>query len=354
MKTRFAKISVLLLVGILILVACGSPGLTNAATQPPISPTSESLPPAGNISAGIVPVTGVQHKIIPNNLPLEHIQKIGDYDSSTTAKGKTVKDGDRFTFGQYERPFNANTMDTYYPYLDIQNALIFQDDTWIFGVIDIKGPDTNKAFPGNYALQLDTNLDGKGDWLIIASKPASTDWTTNGVQVWQDTNGDVGAQTPLKADENATSGNGFETKVFDSGQGNDPDTAWVRISPDSPATIEIAVKRSLINDNKYLVNMWAGTSLNPALFDFNDHMTQTQAGAAEASLENFYPIKGLAELDNTCSMAIGFDPTGDEPGICSVFIKQKPHSEGGAAPAPGVPAPPPPPPPPPSTNNNPG
>jgi hypothetical protein len=246
MKTKFAKVSVPLLIGILILVACGSPGSTKGATPPPISPTSTSLPPAGNTPAGIVPVTGIQHKTVPNNLPSEHIDKIGDYDSSTTAKSKTTVDGDRFTFGQYERPFNANTMDVYFPYLDIQNALIFQDDTWIFGVIVIKSPDTNKALPGNYALELDTNLDGKGDWLIIASKPASTDWTTNSVQVWQEANGDVGAQTPLKADEHATSDDGFETKVFDSGQGNDPDTAWVRVAPDDATNIQIAVKRSVV------------------------------------------------------------------------------------------------------------
>jgi hypothetical protein len=99
--------------------------------------------------------------------------------------------------------------------------------------------------------------------------------------------------------------------------------------------------------------MWAGTNLDPALFDFNDHMTHAQAGAAEASLENFYPIKGLAELDNTCSMAIGFEPRGNEPGLCTIFIKQKPQPDGGVVPV--VPPPPSQPiPPPPSNNNNPG
>jgi hypothetical protein len=93
-----------------------------------ISPTSASLPPVSNVSVGKVPVTGIQHKTVPNNLPLEHLQTITDYNSSTTAKSKTVTDGDLFTFGQFERPFNANTMNVYFPYLDIQNATIFQDD----------------------------------------------------------------------------------------------------------------------------------------------------------------------------------------------------------------------------------
>ena len=107
------------------------------------------------------------------------MSKIGDYDSSTT--GKDAPGGDRFSFGEYERPFNANTMDIYFPYLDIQNAQIYQDDTWIFGLIVIKGLDANKALPRNYAVELDTNVDGRGDWLIMASKPSGTDWTTNHV-----------------------------------------------------------------------------------------------------------------------------------------------------------------------------
>jgi hypothetical protein len=331
MKKSFTKVSVLFLISIMVLVACNLPVSTPEATPLPVvsaTPVITALP------------TKIQHQTIPVNLPSERMSKIGDYDSSTT--GKTAPGGDRFSRGEYERPFNAFTMDTYFPYLDIQNALIYQDDSWIFGVIVIKGLDANKALPGKYAFELDTNVDGRGDWLIMASKPSGTDWTTNDVQVWKDANGDVGGKIPILADEHLASGDGFETKVFDSGQGNDPDTAWVRIAPDNAMTIEIAVKRSLINDDAYLARMWAGTSaLNPALFDFNDHMTHAQAGAADPGLENFYPIKELSELDNSCGMAIGFEPKGNEPGLCKEFIPIDP----GGAPLPPVPGLPPPPPP---------
>jgi len=329
MKIWFTKVSVLFLISIMVLAACNLPGPTAEATPPPVASNTPVI-----INA---PPTEIQHQTIPVNLPSKRMSRIGDYDSSTTSKA--APGGDRFSRGEYERPFNANTMDTYFSYLDIQNAWIFQDDTWIFGLIVIKTPGANNALSGNYALQLDTNVDGKGDCLIMASKPTTTDWTTNGVQVWQDANRDIGGNIPVKADEHAASGDGFEIKLFDSGQGNDPDLAWVRIAPDDAAIIQIAVKRSLINDDTYLANMWAGTSaLNPALFDFNDHMTHAQAGAADPGLENFYPIKNLSELDNTCSMAIGFEPKGNEPGLCREFIPVNPGEA--PPPVPGLPPPP--------------
>lgn len=84
--------------------------------------------------------------------------------------------------------------------------------------------------------------------------------------------------------------------------------------------------------------MWAGTSsLNPALFDFNDNMAHEQAGAADPGLENFYPIKGLSELDNTCSMAIGFKPKGDEPGLCRELKPNVPGDPSLPPPPPNVP-----------------
>ena len=327
MKTSRIKVPILFLIGILIISACNFPSATNGGSN-------LAAPPAVSPAVSVASTT-IQHKTIPGNLPSDRMSQIGDYDSSTIPKA--APGGDRFSFGQYERPFNANTMDKYFPYLDIQGAVVLQDQTWIFSVIGVKGRDSNKALPGIYAVQLDTNRDGRGDWLITASNPATTDWTTDGVQVWQDMNGDVGGKIPVLADDHPVPGDGFETNVFDSGKGNDPDAAWVRIAPDNPTSIQIALKRSLINSDKYLASMWAGASLDPALFDFNDHMTQEQAGAADPGLKNYYPIKSLVELDNTCSMAIGFVPKGNEPGLCREFVPVVPEPY-----VPGVPPPPPP------------
>ena len=55
--------------------------------------------------------------------------------------------------------------------------------------------------------------------------------------------------------------------------------------------------------------------LHPELFDYNDHFTLAQAGDPFPGNAN-YPIKALAELDNTCRWAVGFTPNGSEPGLC--------------------------------------
>ncbi|MCI0554833.1 MAG: hypothetical protein L0287_28120, partial [Anaerolineae bacterium] len=165
-----------------------------------------------------------------------------------------------------------------------------------------------------------TDLDGKGDWLVMASNTDSSDWTVKGVQVFQDANNNVGSLTPMFTDTGAST-DGFETMIFDQGAGNDPDIAWIRVSPQDLSTIEMAVKRSAIgNPLKYLIDMWVGhASLDPALFDYSDHFTHEQAGAADPGFPLFYPIKAVAELDNSCRMAVGFQPTGSEPGLCQAF-----------------------------------
>ena len=67
-----------------------------------------------------------------------------------------------------------------------------------------------------------------------------------------------------------------------------------------------------------------------ALFDLNDHFTHEQAGAADPGLEYFYPIKALAEMDNACRMPVGFQPTGEEPGLCPALAPPKPGEPGSA------------------------
>ena len=81
--------------------------------------------------------------------------------------------------------------------------------------------------------------------------------------------------------------------------------------------------------------MWAGTTLlDPKLFDLNDHFTQEQAGAADPGLELYYPIKAIYEIDNSCRMAVGFKPTGKEPGLCEIFIPKEDVAAPGSTPNP--------------------
>ncbi|HEX2697991.1 MAG TPA: hypothetical protein VHM28_09800 [Anaerolineales bacterium] len=300
---------------LITLVACG-PNSTSGGGNVPASSQS----PAGAETPTLVAVnvSDVHHQVTPGDLPAKPVEHSGDSDSSTTASQNRAPSGDRFTFGQFERPFNANTMDQYFPYLDIQDAQIFLDDTFVYAAVILKGRDANNTFPGKYAAELDLNRDGHGDLLVVVDHPASADWTTNGVQIFADKDGDVGGSKVIFADSSISTGDGYEALVFDQGHGDDPDAAWVRLSPDDPNTILIAIKQSVLGSSAYLVGLWAGNHLDPALFDFNDHLTHEQAGAALQELENFYPIKGLSELDNTCRIPVGFVATGAEPGVCPV------------------------------------
>ncbi|MCE9644609.1 MAG: hypothetical protein K8S20_01315 [Chloroflexi bacterium] len=316
MKSTKVRTALAMSMLIVLILACGAPG------------GSSTEAPATDATSAPAPSESIQHQTLPISLPAERSSHAGDYDSSTTAAKKTSAGGDRFTFERFERPFNSTAMDVYFPELDIVDTLVFQDDTWIYGTMTLHGVDANNALSGKYALELDIAqpgniVDGKGDWLVIASAPASTDWTVNGVQVYEDTNDDVGLELAMLTDKDTSvKSDGFETLVFDQGKGNDPDSAWVRISPNDPNTVEFSVKRSVLgNPEKYLINMWAGHSLiDPALFDLSDHFTHEQAGAADKALEYYYPTKEVAEIDNSCRMAVGFQPKGDEPGLCDSLI----------------------------------
>jgi hypothetical protein len=260
----------------------------------------------------------VQHEMIPGELPAEWSGFAGDQDSSISADENRAPGGDRFTFGRYERPFNAIEMNVYHPYIDIQTSAIYLDDTWIYGVIGVKDDDSGNPLSGKYGFEIDLDMDGDGDWLVLAIQPSVTEWTTNGVQVWFDENDDVGGSVKLNADDGSAAGNGYETMVFGEGQGDDPDLAWVRIDPDDPYVVHIAVKHSLIGgQSAFMAGMWAGNELlDPATFDINDRFTHEQAGSSLKEFEFFYPIKSVYELDNACRMAIGFQPRGSEPGLC--------------------------------------
>ena len=324
-----------LLFSSLLIVTAGCNLLANAPT-PTLIPAATS-----SVQAAVIPITSgndpVQKGSPPSNLPAKRSDQAGDINSSVDATKKMSPSGsDVFVNNLYERPFNANSMDTYFPYIDIVNTQGYIDDTWGYATITLSGNDANGKLPAKYGVELDLNKDGRGDWLIIASNPTSTQWSTQGVQAWKDTDGDVGGALPIVADKVTSTGDGYETLVFDQGKGNNnPDGAWVRISPDDSKTVNIAFKLSMLGGTKsYAMGAWAGTDLNPAMFDYNDHMNHIQAGDPNPAIQ-LYSIKTLSEIDNTCRLAIGFVPTGKEPGLCLTIIKHRNNS------SPDQPAPPP-------------
>ncbi len=328
MKKRFNLLSAFLLCG-LILSAC------KASVQPSEAPSlfeeTQAVEAAATELAATESATEVvvvqppsdstiQHASVPATPPTVGGEKWGDYSTISSLNPTRALIGDHFTNGKIERPYNANTMDVYFPQLDIDRVVLHTDDaTWVYVVISMVGRDANNSFSGQYAIELDLDQYGYGDLLIVADQPASSDWTTQGVHVYADANKNVGGERPVLEDSAGAASDGFETVLFDQGIGNDADLAWVRLDPGAPNSIQIAFKQSLLSgENTYTAAIWAGTYLDPALFDYNDHFTHEQAGAANPEIVNFYPIKGISELDNTCREAIGFDPSGIEPGICPV------------------------------------
>lgn len=282
----------------------GSGAAEPSAVPPSVAPPADTPTP---------PYTGP----MPAALPLARADQAGDIDSSPNANKKAVAGGDVFVQNLYERPFNANTMDTYFPYLDITEAQGFKDDVWGYATIRLANVDPNGALPGQYAVELDLDKDGRGDWLILASHPTGTDWSRQGVQAWMDADGKVGGVAILTADNHTGGGNGYEQLVFDQGQTGPAAGAWARIRPDAANVVELAFSLEMLGSPRaYAMGAWAGTLIDPARFDYHDFMTHIQAGSPNPGYE-VYPLKDMAEIDNTCRLAISFAPTGKEPGLCA-------------------------------------
>jgi hypothetical protein len=314
--------SILTLV-VLLATALACQGTSNSGPVSSI-PASSSTSPSAIANSGVSPV----------DLPASRSDQASDVNSSSNATKRQVSGGDSFVQGLYERPFNANTMDKYFPYIDIIETQGFKDDAWGYGSITLEAADPNGHLPAQYALEIDLKKDGRGDWLIRASNPSSTTWSTQGVQAWKDTDGDVGGVIPMVADSKPQGGDGYETLVFDQGKGSLTDGAWVRVAPNDPKTVQIAFKLSMLSDPaSFALGAWAGTNLDPSMFDYNDHMTHTQAGDPDRGYPT-YPIKTLAEVDNICRLAIGFVPTGKEPGLCKTITPQ--NAKAGCTPIVGI------------------
>jgi hypothetical protein len=317
-RVRLAvAIAFLMLAGL----AC-SLGSLGAATPEPIASAPAAIaPPAAT-------ATEVFQGAMPVGLPAQRADQAGDVDSSPNAHRGIVSGGDVFVHGLYERPFNPDPMDKYFSYLDIVDAQGYKDDTWGYASITVQKTDENDNLPGQYGVELDIDRDGRGEWLILVSSPSSTDWSRAGVQTWTETNGDVGGVAIMTADSKPRGGDGYDHLVFDEGNGDLTDGAWARVRSGDTRTVEIAFKLEMVGNPKaYAMGAWAGTLVDPAMFDYHDHMTHAEAGSPNPGYE-VYPLKAMAEIDNTCRLAISFVPTGKEPGLCATV--QQRESEGSA------------------------
>lgn len=237
-------------------------------------------------------------------------------------EGETIQpDGgcDSWQINRYERPFNAESQDKFFPDLDLLSAELGSDGTWFYARLFIYDVNEDSGYlDGSYAVEFDLDLDGRGDVFVLANKPgeaASKDWTVNGVQFFGDGNNDVGNQVPLSPDPPSRS-NGYDTLVFDQGEGDDTGLAWVRLHPGKPAQLEIAFKASsLYFSLSFKWWAWSDLGVNDrSEADYHDAIDHPQAGDPITG-QTYFPSKAIFELDNTCASIWGAQP-GDDPELC--------------------------------------
>ena len=299
-------------------------GLSEGQTTQPaagvtgsVSTASPGTPPAWMPTLTATPT--VEHHMIPGEPPRAK-QKVFDTVSGSSAHQGAPNQppaGDEYHWNLYERPFNAYTQDRYFPELDIVEGDITTDGTWLYVTIALYGPAAYSEAPAPaYGLELDLDIDGRGEWLVWAQGPYTTEWSTNGVRVYRDADEDVGEVRACR-DDPPQDGTSYETMVFDSGQGVDPDAAWVRLIPGERPQVQLALKYALIDrDPAFMWWVWADRGVNhPDWMDYHDHFTLEEAGEPFQARPH-YPIKAIAEVDNTCHWVFGFVPDGSEPCIC--------------------------------------
>ena len=231
-------------------------------------------------------------------------------------EGRSVADA--FFIMQLERPFTSQAME-YQGYLDIIRAELSITSPFVYVTIFLEDTPPTAA-NAHYGIEIDSDQDGRGDWLIYGLVPEGTEWTVAGVRVYQDSNNDVGGPVPLEADGALTTLDGYDQILFNQGyETTDPDMGWIRRDPNNSDRVQLAFKYSVIGSaDTFLWGVWADAGpVEPAWFDYNDHYTLAQAGSPLSNSPE-YPLNELASVDNTCRWSYGFNPVGNEPGICTV------------------------------------
>ncbi len=59
-----------------------------------------------------------------------------------------------------------------------------------------------------------------------------------------------GGSNPVLVDKSPATNAGYDTVVFNSGKGNDPNLAWSRLSPSAPKVVEPAIKSNFLGGPK--------------------------------------------------------------------------------------------------------
>lgn len=242
-----------------------------------------------------------------------------DTDSSRSAAQNRAIGGDYLNKNLLERPFTSQEM-LYYPDVDLGRIEISKSSTFFYFTLHLNGLNNELGIlAGHYGVEIDLDRDGRGDILLWVIGDGNQEWNIDNVFVYTDSNNDVGGRRPMIADAPGYSGDGYDQLLFSPDDLDDPDAAWKRVDPADASVIQLAIKKSLLkNSTTFLWNGWADNGVSdPAMIDYNDVFTLSEAGSPLSGSAN-YPLNALYLTDNTCRLAYGFEPTGDEPGVCPI------------------------------------
>ena len=226
---RLAMPAALLMVASLACSLMSQAGPSAPANPNPVSPPqnpASTEPGAAAPAPESTATTGapVTHAITPpDSVPSGTL--VPDVVSQDTAAEQRAPYGDSYDINRFERPFLKDM--TYVPDLDITGFTVSSDANWWYVSVALVGNDPNNKLGINYGVELDTNHDGFGDYMIWAHPPYAAAWDTTPVQIFQDTNRDTGGLSAEKSDA-PFQGNGYDSLIFHGGAGDaDPDMAWV-------------------------------------------------------------------------------------------------------------------------------
>jgi len=286
--------------------------------QPPVvvslTATTEPLPTQTGTSAPSPTATEIVHSMQPVQ-PGWVNRWFNDTSSKNSASEKHAPGGDILEVNLYERPFSQNEM-VYRPDLDIQYTELSLDSNFFYVKIFLAGghPESGDLSKSAYGVELDMDLDGRGDYLIWANGPCTADWDIGGMLVYGDSNNNVGASRPVLSDA-PNNTDSYDQLLFSPNNLQDPDAAWCRLM--SSKEVQIAFKQSFVsNPKKFLWGVWADDGVrDPIRMDYNDTFTLELAGSPIKNTAN-YPLKELYQVDNTCRESYGFEPSGNEYGLC--------------------------------------
>jgi hypothetical protein len=301
----------------LILVACAPAAGEVPLTGKDASAAQESMAMSDS-STEVISSAGessaMAEELMKPAEPGEAEQVLEDADASIRAYEKRVLSGENFTTNLFERPFTSGEM-LYLPDLNILTASIASDEVFLYFTLQLDGLNASSQLSGTYSVEFDRDQDGRGDLLVSASSPRG-EWSMQDVSILKDMDLDVGGEKPMLA-EVFKSGNGYEGAVENKG------LAYARLTPGEEASLQLAVSRSLVEVQEFLWGAWADAGLRqPAQFDYHDAFTKMEAGMAIRDDED-YPLKAVAELDNTCRRAYNFSALAGIPGLCISLPEEK-------------------------------